>query len=611
MSDPSKVYCDNEELLLKILSEYPTPDGLFSHEISMLIKIDYMTATTKIKDWAKEWYGIENVRSTGDLLKSLIERGFVKECSNEELFYCVKMKDIQAALKMKGIKPGNKKDQALDLLIQAYTADQLYEALGFHYYILTDAGRKAVKYYWEYHPEQQSAYSEESPKSEKLRPDQIQMHIVPRYSPIGYELYIRSSKSVGQEKDDQPLSYTIESLVDERTGYKNRHLWEEGVLNGPLHLKVYIDEVPIYESNDVVYYRLLSLSNLLLVGLGKDFDNIHCLALDLSSHKVVAEKITDHKSLTGYNIPDEIIVDNNDFIWKDVNLRDPDSVPFFFCVRNKFADDVVQKVISKYADVSRMPSLMPDDYALNYMVQIRDLREEIEALILFMFEKEWVVEPCVINLPIRYILQTMRFHSDDMIFQAILTEDYWSGTGMKVIQAVRDNISSDFTEVAKKVSEHYPLDIIWDGCDGELFAKKKEKFDEIVPDKKQFEVEIVRRLKEEGMDNTDWSNKIDLFLLAYSLYQDAQFQYQLNWLEGVSIDVYIPQIKTGIEFQSAECFKSDESLDKVGGLKTNLQQIRMKRNCCKQRGVRLVVWPCDLKITEKNMDSLLKKRKRG
>lgn len=137
------VYCDNDTLKEKILKTHPSTDGLYPHEIAMLIYTSYGTFTTKQRKYSGVWkyqYYVENPEA---LFFSLIFRGFIRECNNTELIAQLKIREIQQILKMRGIKAPKEKHDAASIVQNIVSGDEVFNLLGYRYYILTASGKKS------------------------------------------------------------------------------------------------------------------------------------------------------------------------------------------------------------------------------------------------------------------------------------------------------------------------------------------------------------------------------------------------------------------------------------------------------------------------------------
>ena len=59
-----------------------------------------------------------------------------------------------------------------------------------------------------------------------------------------------------------------------------------------------------------------------------------------------------------------------------------------------------------------------------------------------------------------------------------------------------------------------------------------------------------------------WKSEQTLFALVKKEYPDALFQFRPRWLEPQNLDIYIPSINVGIEYQGIQHYKS---IDFFGG----------------------------------------------
>lgn len=260
----------------------------------------------------------------------------------------------------------------------------------------------------------------------------------------------------------------------------------------------------------------------------------------------------------------------------------------------------------------RLPPLFPEDIAKNYKVTVHANKDKIEEIIIFLFFMDWLSEPQVVDLPIRYILQAMQYHSTDIIIQAILNEELWLETGMNVIDSVRGNISSDFSTVAKAVSEYYSLPAIWEGYISEFADsdQRKKRIKDIGENIETYVDKVLAEIQAENISGIKWRDKINLYLLVHSLYRDAQFLYQPKWLDGQTIDVFIPKPKVGIEHQGIQHYEPTGVINGERGFIETIKKDEWKRILCENNGVKLLEWPYTLDITAENLNDLLKIHRR-
>ena len=89
------------------------------------------------------------------------------------------------------------------------------------------------------------------------------------------------------------------------------------------------------------------------------------------------------------------------------------------------------------------------------------------------------------------------------------------------------------------------------------------------------------------------------FTLIKKKYVDALFQYCPKWLEPQNLDIYIPSLNLGIEYQGIQHY---ESVDFFGGEKALIHRKELdqrKRILCEKNGIKLLEWPYTDEITNK------------
>lgn len=119
--------------------------------------------------------------------------------------------------------------------------------------------------------------------------------------------------------------------------------------------------------------------------------------------------------------------------------------------------------------------------------------------------------------------------------------------------------------------------------------------------------EIKAEMQKEGLIKSNFHNENErkLFFLVKEKYPDAIYQYKEEWLDKLSLDIYIPSIKVAIEYQGGQHYKSV----RFYGGKENLEKIQsrdaLKKELCSKHNVELIEWKYDVPINEKNLQSLI------
>lgn len=98
-----------------------------------------------------------------------------------------------------------------------------------------------------------------------------------------------------------------------------------------------------------------------------------------------------------------------------------------------------------------------------------------------------------------------------------------------------------------------------------------------------------------------WVKEIELFALIRAIFPDAKYQYTAEWLGNQSLDIYIPRLQCGVEYQGEQHYKS---IDFFGGESKLLEQKQLdeqKREKCIKQKVSLLDWPYFKKINLENV----------
>lgn len=123
--------------------------------------------------------------------------------------------------------------------------------------------------------------------------------------------------------------------------------------------------------------------------------------------------------------------------------------------------------------------------------------------------------------------------------------------------------------------------------------------------------EVYSQLILQGQTSPKWKSEAQLFALVSSIYPDAIYQYRSDWLESQSLDVFIPSISVGIEYQGVQHYKPIEYFGGEEHFKHQQENDKKKRMLCKRNGIILMEWPYNEKISkkvlEKNLKTILEK----
>lgn len=108
-----------------------------------------------------------------------------------------------------------------------------------------------------------------------------------------------------------------------------------------------------------------------------------------------------------------------------------------------------------------------------------------------------------------------------------------------------------------------------------------------------------------GIIRPKWKHELSLFREIRKRYPDTLYQYRPEWLGRQSLDIYIPSIKTGIEYQGIQHYRPIEFFGGEEALAQRQELDKAKKELCESNGVRLIEWPYDMDPTIKNLKNML------
>ena len=143
-------------------------------------------------------------------------------------------------------------------------------------------------------------------------------------------------------------------------------------------------------------------------------------------------------------------------------------------------------------------------------------------------------------------------------------------------------------------------------CNFKIFEDIMKQLNDIHTELLQKRNKYYSQLVLDNKISPKWKSEAQLFVLVSSIYSDAVYQYRVSWLGAQSLDIYIPSIQTGIEYQGQQHY---EPVEHFGGNEHFAKQRKLdqkKRKLCKEHNVRLIEWPYTEEIKLENLQKYIK-----
>ena len=116
---------------------------------------------------------------------------------------------------------------------------------------------------------------------------------------------------------------------------------------------------------------------------------------------------------------------------------------------------------------------------------------------------------------------------------------------------------------------------------------------------------IRTQLTAEGIIKPKWKHELSLFHALRKLYPDILYQYRPDWLGKQSLDLYIPSLRTAIEYQGIQHYLPIDFFGGEEALAQRQELDQIKKQLCAENEVRLIEWQYDKEPNAQNIRELL------
>ena len=99
-----------------------------------------------------------------------------------------------------------------------------------------------------------------------------------------------------------------------------------------------------------------------------------------------------------------------------------------------------------------------------------------------------------------------------------------------------------------------------------------------------------------------WSSEVELYKLVKTYYKDAIYQYHSKWLGQQSLDIFIPSLNIGIEYQGKQHYEPVDIFGGVVGFEKTVERDKYKKSLCKDNNVKLIEWKYDEMISKVKLE---------
>lgn len=129
-------------------------------------------------------------------------------------------------------------------------------------------------------------------------------------------------------------------------------------------------------------------------------------------------------------------------------------------------------------------------------------------------------------------------------------------------------------------------------------------FPEVLKEKCKGKYDLIKQdLIARKVIKSKWKSELELFRLVSQHYPSAIYQYHSDWLGLQSLDIYIPDLRIGIEYQGEQHYRVVDFFGGEEGFQKRQELDERKRKLCIENNVKLIEWKYDEAINKTILDN--------
>lgn len=308
-----------------------------------------------------------------------------------------------------------------------------------------------------------------------------------------------------------------------------------------------------------------------------------------------------HKKMEMYAIQGKINEFRNRKLKETSKIYKGNYVCFYFSIIEPLVEIILDNILLAREKCNIIPNLSEDDFSRNYVVMIDKEDVEKQCIMLYLFMEKKIETPKSFGIALSSLIHSLQYNN-------LSGENY-----EKAIAVIEKNVSTDIMEVLRYYSKIYPYCILDTPYYYDKYLRTDDEYGylyyRVCNNREEYAKkysEILLQLAEKGIISKKWRNEFDLYLMTKSYYPDAKYQYHDKILDKQSLDIFIPSINMGLEYQGIQHY---QAVDFFGGeerLEERKKLDASKREKCKQNGILLVEWEYTKDITDSNFVQILR-----
>ncbi len=580
------VYCDNEDLAGYIMDAEPSECGLYAHEQAIIMYSTLGKLSTPngfiTPGFCSYKFGVDYPEL---LIQSLIDRGYMTITDKSNFFNYVSTKSVQQFLKERGLKSGISRIQVVTRLEEYGLLEEYRKYYGNEFIVPTEKGYEAIKG-WNY----EKIYEGWEAHKEN----------------VGARKVKRRDIKIVEPTDEYNLKYENGQLLIEGNGFVSKTRCHS--FHRPSKISFYINNVHICSADNVISVLwLIGRKELLIDRFVANSYVYECY--DLLSGKLL---FNENVSMPRDEYERKMTIDMSAFRIKSNGIYHKNKIKYFLSCDNERTEILLREIYDKNGIIELNKIDIPGakTYDNNLVISVDKDNEEMRNYIMFLAYLGKLRMPTIAGTEIITLIRGLYFKDKCKCMAARECKLEFSRIGREESYAEDRLDGLEYSDVVSKLRAILPDKVIF-SCASEYSADESGFDYNWVNAKNNFEKYRIKyesdifKLKELGVIPSHWISEFNLYLLVKKYYPDVVYQYRADWLGLQSLDIYIPSIKMGIEYQGKQHYEPIDIFGGEVGFKATTERDLIKAEKCRLNDVKLLYWKYDIKITEEEVKKQL------
>lgn len=282
---------------------------------------------------------------------------------------------------------------------------------------------------------------------------------------------------------------------------------------------------------------------------------------------------------------------------------------FYISNDNSLKGDVLKYILNLLEFVEIEQNIFSDDSSINYKIYVPE--NDIEILIVLDYLRKSLAPFKIYNISVIDLYHFML--KDDYFYDNIVSiykksvekhDDIKNNYLYKlqhvcnlIIQEIQTKYNLTYTNVIDFLNDNYiNRDLLSHKFLNDYFRKlMNEKNEDYIQLKAREDYgktpgyydKYVRKL---GTNRQQWKSEKLLFDIVRNIYPDTIYQYKTAWLGKFSLDIFIPSIKTAIEYQGIQHYKKVDYFSDNEHFMKQQENDKLKKKLCEENSIKLIEW---------------------